>query len=438
MMRPSRRLLLVAVLVTAASVAVVALPFLSPRTVPVLWALVALTTLLDGVVSPGRRHLALSGPGLREIFAGEGAVLAFALSRPDGRPVGPAQARIAWGAGIEAPGAFDLRTDGVGGASKADVTVRAVRRGVYPLGEVVLLRPSRLGLLDLLSRHRLDGVLRVVPNLRAVTSGEVDLHVASVTFGARTAATRGEGAEFHQLRDFVSGMDSRAIDYKRSARHGSLLVREMRAEQNHSIVLALDNGHLMREEIEGLPKIDHMLTAALALGWAALGGGDLVGLYAYDARPRLFVPPDRGRRTFAELRSRTAELEYRSTESNPTLALSQLQGQLHRRSLVVLFSDFVDTTSAELLLENVAVMRRRHVVIFVTITDPLLRFYLSRPSRSLGEVAETVVAADLQAERRRTLDALRRLGVHVVEAAPGQLVAPLLTTYLSVKRRGLL
>jgi len=53
-------------------------------------------------------------------------------------------------------------------------------------------------------------------------------------------------------------------------------------------------------------------------------------------------------------------------------------------------------------------------------------------------VAETVVAADLQAERRRTLDALRRLGVHVVEAAPGQLVAPLLTTYLSVKRRGLL
>ncbi|WP_182085936.1 DUF58 domain-containing protein [Aureimonas sp. ME7] len=438
MVRPSRRLLLLAVLVTAASLAVVALPFLPPRTVPILWGLIVLLVLLDVVISPRRRHFVLAGPGMREIFAGEGANLAFSLSRADGMPAGPAEARIAWGAGIEAPDAFDLRRDGGGGAARADIRVRAVRRGVYPLGEVVLLRASRLGLLDLLSRHPLEGALRVVPNMRAVTSGEVDLHVASVTFGARTAATRGEGAEFHQLRDFVSGMDSRAIDYKRSARHGSLLVREMRAEQNHSVILALDNGHLMREEIEGLPKIDHMLTAALALGWAALGAGDLVGLYAFDARPRLFVPPDRGRRTFAALRSRTAELEYRSTESNPTLALSQLQGQLHRRSLVVLFSDFVDTTSAELLLENVAVMRRRHVVIFVTIGDPLVRFYLLRPSQSLGEAAETVVAADLQAERRRTLEALRRLGVLVVEAAPGQLVAPLLDTYLSVKGRGLI
>ena len=44
----------------------------------------------------------------------------------------------------------------------------------------------------------------------------------------------------------------------------------MRAERNNNIVLALDNGHLMREEIDGLSKIDHMIRSALALGWAGI------------------------------------------------------------------------------------------------------------------------------------------------------------------------
>ncbi|WP_102958127.1 DUF58 domain-containing protein [Mangrovicella endophytica] len=442
MIRPSRRLLLVAALVTAASVAVVVTPYLPPQTLFLPWGMLLAAMVLDWSISPGSRRLQLGEPGSREIFAGESAHLTFALSRADGARARSAEARIGWPEGIEGPDAFSFRPDPVAGpkagAATAEITVRAVRRGLHPLSEIAILRPSRLGLLDLLSSHTLESIVRVVPNMRAITSGEVDLHIAAATFGSKTAATRGEGAEFHQLRDFVSGMDARAIDYKRSARHGALLVREMRAEQNHSIVLALDNGHLMREEIDGLPKIDHMLAAALALGWAALGGGDLVGLYAFDARPRLFLPPDRGRRTFAQLRSRTAELEYRSVESNPTLALSHLQTQLRRRSLVVLFADFVDTTTAELLVENVAVIRRHHLVVFVSIADPLLGTYLARPSQRLGDVAETVVAADLQAERRHVLDRLRRLGVHVVEAAPGQLVAPLLTTYLAVKARGLL
>ncbi len=434
-MRPSRRLLLVAALATALGFAIVVTPVMPPPAVWLVWALLGGAVLLDVALATPARRLVLAAPPGCEVFVGETVTLAFRLARAgrSAAATGPALARLAWPDGLDGP--LDCRLDAAG---EGVATVRALRRGVYPLGRVALLRTSPLGLFDLISAHPVDTVLRAVPNMRAITSGDVDFQVAAATFGARAAATRGEGAEFHQLRDFVAGMDARAIDYKRSARHGALLVREMRAEQNHSIVLALDNGHLMREAIDDVPKIDHMLAAALALAWAAIGGGDLVGLYAYDARPRLFVPPERGRRTFAQLRSRAAELAYRSVESNPTLALSHLQARLRRRSLVVIFSDFVDTTTAELLIENIAVMRRHHVVLFVTLVDPLLASYARRPSHRLAEVAEAFAAAGLAAERRRVLDALGRLGVLVVEAAPGQLVAPLIATYLAVKGRGLL
>jgi hypothetical protein len=99
----------------------------------------------------------------------------------------------------------------------------------------------------------------------------------------------GEGSEFHQLRDFVPGMDVKTIDWKRSARRRALVAKEQRAERNHHVIVALDNGYLMREEIAGLPKIDHAITAALATAWAAAIGGDLVGFYSYDVRPRDFA-----------------------------------------------------------------------------------------------------------------------------------------------------
>ena len=129
----------------------------------------------------------------------------------------------------------------------------------------------------------------------------LDVAVRSALYGAKENLLVGEGSEFHQLRDFSRGMDPRGIDWKRSARHRSLLGKEMRAERNHSILLALDNGYLMREEIAGLPKIDHHITAMLSLAWAGVLTGDRVGLFAFDARPRAYQPPEGGRAAFTRL-----------------------------------------------------------------------------------------------------------------------------------------
>ena len=50
----------------------------------------------------------------------------------------------------------------------------------------------------------------------------------------------------------------------------------------------------------------------------------------------------------------------------------------------------------------------------------------------------SVVAADLVRERERVLARLRRMGVHCVDAAPGQISSQLLNRYLDVKRRELI
>lgn len=214
-----------------------------------------------------------------------------------------------------------------------------------------------------------------------------------------------------------------------------MLSKETRAERNHNIIIALDHGYLMRETIAGLPKIDHAINAALATAWAAAVGGDQVGLYTYHARPHSWMPPEPGRQIFPKLRRALAALSYESAESNPTLALATLKTRLRRRSLVIIFADFVDTTTSELMVEHLGRLSRDHLVIFVALRDPETEDMARVPVPSLDAAAEAVSAADLLRDRRIVLERLGQLGVMVLDVRPDQLTPRLVSTYLDLKAR---
>lgn len=393
--------------------------------VPWIWAALAVALAADWGVTRGSRGLGVEASAPLEVFAGERAHLRFRLTGP--LPQSPITLRI------DVPPILDGEADRAIEGDTARFDLFARRRGVAEIEAVWASWRSRLGLFEFVPRLPVSLTFNVVPNIRAVRSGAVELMIREALFGEKQTAYRGEGSEFHQLSEFTFGMDTRMIDWKSTARHRELLVREMRAERNHPVVIALDNGHLMREEIDGSPKIDHQIRAALALAWGVIQSGDLVGLFAFDARPREWLPPQGGRRAFATIRSLVAKLDYQSIETNHTLAMTTLGSRLSRRGLVVVFSDFVDTTTAELLVENAAVLSKRHVVVFVAISDPELKRTATAPASDLQDVARAVSAAQMLADRQAVFERLGRLGVEVVEALPGQLVSDVLRAYLRIK-----
>ncbi|WP_082836847.1 DUF58 domain-containing protein [Labrenzia sp. OB1] len=396
------------------------------------WILLAVAVICDLALSL-RRPKALTFETPAEIFVGETATLHMTIDRAP-RDL---RARFDWPAGLEESGEVTFLPASDGRAT-CDIRCRAIRRGVWRLEHVWLRWTSRLKLLEFVPRLDAGVEIRVVPNIRLVQSGQITTTVLSTLFGAKENRAIGEGSEFQQLRDFVPGMDIKTIDWKRSARRRSLVAKELRAERNHHVIVALDNGYLMREEIGGLPKIDHAVTAALATAWAAAIGGDLVGYYSYDVKPRTFATPAPGRAAFARLRHWTAELSYVSRETNHTLALSELNARTPKRSLIVVFTDFIDTTSAELLIENIAILARRHLLIFVTIRDPELETLVDTPPEDLNGAAALVAANQSIQERRLVLERLTRLGVTIVDARPEAITARLISTYLEIKARELI
>jgi uncharacterized protein (DUF58 family) len=131
-------------------------------------------------------------------------------------------------------------------------------------------------------------------------------------------------------------------------------------------------------------------------------------------------------------------MDYSEDEANFTLALSKLGSQLQRRSLVIIFSDFVDTISAELMLENVKRLTDRHLVLFATFEDAALSQLADAAPGTSQDVARAVIADTLLSERDVVLRRLQRLGVQIIETTPGKFSSELVSRYLQIKQRDML
>jgi uncharacterized protein (DUF58 family) len=324
------------------------------------------------------------------------------------------------------------------GGGEARFRLNALRRGAGRLHRLWIRWQGPLGLVWKQAVERLDAAVPVIPNVHAVKEEALRLFQRNALFGLNVQRDIGDGAEFHALADFRAGMDRRTIDWKQTARHASLLAKEFRTERNQQIIVALDTGRLMCEPLAGQPRIDRALHAALLLAYAALKLGDRVGLYAFDAKPRLSSGAVSGAGAFPLLQSLAARIDYSTDETNYTLGLTQLSGELKRRSLIVMFTDFADSTSAGLMIENVERLLRRHLVLFVVFRDEELERMADKEPVNPDDVSRAVIADALLRERDVVISRLRRMGVEVVDTPAERAGVSLLNAYLELKRRNVL
>jgi uncharacterized protein (DUF58 family) len=322
------------------------------------------------------------------------------------------------------------------GSWQVAIGYRPSRRGT---GAVERLWLGWTGPLGLGARQHAQDVgqpVRVWPNVAAVRSPALQTFLRDALHGLIARRIRGAGAEFEALSEFEPGMDKRRIDWKSSARHAHLYAKEYEAERNNQIVFAFDCGQAMCEPVGGLPRIDRAVSAALSTAYVALRSGDRVALYGFAARPELFTPFVSHPGEFRRLQQAAAGLDYHAQEPNFTLALATLAGRLQRRSLIVVFSDFTDPTSAQLMIESIGRLTQRHLVLFVALADEELEAISTASPAAMQDLAMAVTADSLLRQRALVLSRLRQLGVDVIEASYERIGTRLIDAYLAIKRKG--
>jgi uncharacterized protein (DUF58 family) len=311
-----------------------------------------------------------------------------------------------------------------------------LRRGTATVEQAWIRIRSPFGLWHSLVRAPLEREIPVLPDLLLVRATALRFFSErEFRAGLKIERYRGDGTEFESLKEFTVGDDQRAIDWKASARHRRLLARQFRAERNHQVVLTVDTGRAMSETLGGIPKLDHALNSALVLAYVCLASGDRVGLFTFDARIGPGLAPVGGVSSMSALIRFASAVEYSGDETNFTLGLTTLSQRLRKRSLVVLLTDFEDTMTAELMLENLDRIGRRHVVVFVSIRDPLLRQATARQPSNLFELNRAVVAGGFLSDREIVHRRLQRMGIFPLDVEPERIGPDLINRYLEIKRR---
>lgn len=387
--------------------------------------------VFDAVAGANPRRVIVSTDFPHRVGVGD----PFDLTVKAGGPVavpGGAELAIAVDDRLAVGGRLAAEMDG----GVATIALTASRRGEAVIEAAWLRWRGPLGLAWKQRRFPITGAITVTPSLRLVTEEGSRLFQRNSWFGLRQQRFRGEGSEFESLAEFHPGMDRRAIDWSQTARHVKLLAKEYRVERDNRVVLAIDGGRTMAEPVDGMPRVDRAVSAALLLSYVGLKLNDRISIYSFAAEPQSMTPAYMHTQDFPALQRAAGRIDYGHVETNYTLALTALSAQLHRRSLIIMFTEFSDAASADLMIRAAGRLARKHRLLFVIIRDEELEAEERRAPESASDITRSNVAASMLRDRQLVITRLQRLGIEVVEVPADAMGAHAVEAYLSIKRQG--
>jgi uncharacterized protein (DUF58 family) len=155
------------------------------------------------------------------------------------------------------------------------------------VGELRLRARDRIGLVRHESRVDRRRPLRIYPGPERLKALVPPAHTQAAT-GNEVARVRAEGLEFADTRPFVAGDLMRSVNWRATARLGTLVVNERHPERNADVVLFVDSFAEARESDEGT--LEHAVRAAATLADRFLERRNRVGLVAFGGVLRWLEP----------------------------------------------------------------------------------------------------------------------------------------------------
>jgi uncharacterized protein (DUF58 family) len=335
----------------------------------------------------------------------------------------------------------------------ADISYRLtpLRRGIYQFVDIHLQCWGILGLIIRRRRVPAAAEIKVYPNLQAVRQYELLIKRGMLhQIGLKTSRQFGEGTEMERLREYSPDDDFRRIDWKATARQRKPIVREFETERSQDVVIMLDTGRLMASPIlletstlphseptpqKAMLKLDYAINTTLMTAYVSMLKGDKVGLIAFADRVHQYLAPKPGKKQFLTMLETIYALPVHSVEPDFGEAFKYLASKQRRRALIILFTDILDSDSAEGIAAYVSQLSKHHLVACVTLTDSGIVELAEQRTQDSKSVYHKAIAERLLQEKHATLEILRRRGVITIDVPAHQLTMAVVNKYLELKAK---
>jgi len=218
-----------------------------------------------------------------------------------------------------------------------------------------------------------DQQIRQLANLELLARQVVEGFIT----GLHQSPFHGFSVEFAEHRLYNSGESVKNIDWKLFARTDKLFVKQFEEETNLRCYLLLDTSSSMNFPEKGINKLQFSIYAIASLMYLFKKQHDAFGLCLFSDKADWI---SQVKSTNTHLFYLYAELEKAynrpkvNTTTNIAQALHQVAGQIHQRSMVIIFSDMLENSvSPEKLQALFAAIQHlkysKHEVIIFNVND---------------------------------------------------------------------
>ena len=201
--------------------------------------------------------------------------------------------------------------------------------------------------------------------------------------GAHKSPLSGFAVEFAGHREYVWGDDPKHIDWRVYYTREKYVIKQYEMETNFVCHLLLDVSASMRYGEGDEQKLHYAAQMAATLGYSVVRQSDKVSLATFDEKVQGFVPPSN---SLAQIFRITSHLDEIKPVAKTAMAdcLTELIGRMHRREIVMIFSDFF--TDLDALESSLQRMRynRHEVVLFQVLHHDELYFEFDGQIKFMG------------------------------------------------------
>ncbi len=269
--------------------------------------------------------------------------------------------------------------------------------------------------------------------------------VSDVFAGQYHSVFKGQGMEFHEVREYQPGDDIRSIDWNVTARTGHPFVKKFVEERELTVMLLVDISGSNQFGSSAQFKKDLAAEIAAVLAFAAIQNNDRVGLVLFSDDVEHFIPPRKGTRHVLRVIRDALYFAPKRRGTNVQRALDFLNGVTTRKCVCFVISDFIDKGYEPAL----RVTAKRHDVIGVVIGDKHERSWpaagvvewvdAETGSRHLVDTSDAhtrrALAAAETGRRDTLLKQLRAFGVDAIEVYAGEPYAKEFMRFFAMRER---
>lgn len=280
-----------------------------------------------------------------------------------------------------------------------------------------------------------------VKNLHLI-SGKL---VESFFAGNYRSVFKGPGLEFDEVREYISGDDTRFIDWNVSSRMGVPYTKTFREEREVVLQVLIDISASLSTGAGSVSKQDTAGMIFALLAFAAVANNDRVGSLLFSDRIEKSVQPMKGKKHVLKQISTVLSVKAEGLGSDLSLAFRSTAESMKRRGICVILSDF----RAASYWSELTVLSSKHDVIAIRITDPIDRIFPRSGLIELQdpETGETILGYGRSAkfreqyaefweiERLNWINGCRRIGVDTLEISTEDDVAKKLMEYFNRRNK---